>query len=95
MTVILQIEHPVTDFASWKQAFDADPIGRRAMGVRRHRVMCPAAEPRVVAVELEFDDTASAEICLAALRELWKGVEGAVMRDPQVCIFDVVETQEY
>jgi len=36
---ILNIEHAVPDFESWKAAFDGDPIGRERSGVRRYRVM--------------------------------------------------------
>jgi hypothetical protein len=31
----LQIEHGVRDYDAWKQAFDSDPVGREAGGVRR------------------------------------------------------------
>ena len=29
---ILRIEHPVPDYAAWKEAFDADPVGRERSG---------------------------------------------------------------
>ena len=31
----LRIQHSVPDFDAWKQAFDADPMDRKAAGVRR------------------------------------------------------------
>ena len=42
---ILRIEHPVRDFDIWKEAFDADPVGRERSGVRRCRVMRPVDDP--------------------------------------------------
>src|SRR5438034_94602 len=39
---IVQIEHPVTDFAAWKEAFDGDPLGREKSGVRSYRITGPA-----------------------------------------------------
>ena len=45
---ILRIEHPVADYAAWKQAFDADPVGRERSGVRSYRVMRPLDDDRSV-----------------------------------------------
>jgi hypothetical protein len=39
---ILQIEHGARDYEAWKQAFDSDPVGREAGGVRRYRIMRPS-----------------------------------------------------
>ena len=51
---ILQIEHRVNDFDTWKQAFDSDPVGRQQGGVRRYRVLRPTDDPNHVIVDLEF-----------------------------------------
>jgi hypothetical protein len=90
---ILQIEHPVRDFASWKAAFDADPVGRERGGVRGYRILRPVDDPGYVAVDLEFETVAEAESFLAALRELWRRAEAeGLMAGPQARIVEVVES---
>lgn len=93
----LQLEHAIKDFKMWKAAFDRDPIDRRSLGVRRHRVFRPVDDPKYVVVELEFDTTSEAEACRVALRELWGSRQAApaLMGDPRVRIVEAVEDQEY
>ncbi|MDA0167862.1 hypothetical protein OJ998_02090 [Solirubrobacter taibaiensis] len=57
---VVQLEHSVKDFEMWKGAFDRDPIDRRALGVRHHRVLRPLDDPHYVVVELDFDTTEQA-----------------------------------
>jgi hypothetical protein len=93
---ILQIEHPVRDFESWKAAFDSDPIGRQQGGVRGYRIFRPVDDASYVAVELEFDSAIQAEAFLAALRRLWARVEAeGLMASPQARIVEAVESFEY
>ena len=93
---ILQIEHPVRDFAAWKATFDADPVGRERGGVRRYRIVRPVGDPGYVAVELEFETLEAAESFLAALRELWRRAESeGLMAGPQARIVEAVESAEY
>lgn len=89
---ILRIEHRVTGFERWKQAFDADPLAREQSGVRRYTVLTSVDDPDYVLVDLEFDTADEAESMLEALRALWGRVD--VMRDPKARIVDVVETRE-
>jgi hypothetical protein len=91
---LLRIEHPVPDFATWKRAFDNDPLGRKGAGVRRYRVFRSVEDSRYVLVDLEFDTRAQAEAMLSALRKLWGQVEGAVIAKGQARIIEVVETVE-
>jgi hypothetical protein len=69
---LLQIEHEISDFATWKEAFDRDPIDRKGSGVRQYRVFQPVDDARRIGVELEFDDAETASSFLGKLRELWK-----------------------
>ena len=69
--IVIHIEHTVADFDRWKAAFDADPVGRRAGGVRQYRVYRSIDEPGRVAIDLEFDDRATAAAFEAGLRRLW------------------------
>jgi hypothetical protein len=91
MTTILRIEHPVSDFGRWRKAFDADPLGRDAHGVRRYRMMRATDDRNHVLIDLEFDDASSAEAMLVALRALWGGIE--VISDPQARIVELVDDQ--
>jgi hypothetical protein len=92
---ILRIEHPVPDFEGWKQAFDSDPVGRERSGVRRYAILRPVGDPNYVLIDLEFDTKSEAEALLAAMREVWRRVEGQVMSNPQARIIETVETKEY
>jgi hypothetical protein len=93
----LQLEHAIKDFAMWKAAFDRDPIDRRGLGVRRHRVLRPLDDPDYVLVELEFDTTSAAQACSAALSELWGSPQAApaLIGAPRVRIVESVEDHQY
>lgn len=90
---VLQIEHPVRSFGAWKAAFDRDPVGRRAGGVRRYRIYRPVDDPDCVALDLEFGDRSSAETFLAALERLWRSPEAAAALggSPRTRIVEVIE----
>lgn len=90
---ILRIEHPVADFDSWKNAFDADPVGRKKSGVRSYQVMRPVDNTNYVMVDLLFDTVKEAETMLDELRVLWSKVQGAVLaQEPATRIIELVET---
>jgi len=91
----LRIEHPVSDFASWKCAFDSDPVGRETAGVRRYRVLRPIDGSNHVMIDLEFDTAQEAAALLEAMRAVWAGPARAIMSDPRVWIADTVEEKEY
>ena len=93
----LQFEHAIKDFAMWKAAFDRDPIDRRDLGVRRHRVYRPVDDPNYVVGELEFATAAEAHACGDALRGLWNSREAApaLLGAPRVRIMEAVEDHEY
>lgn len=67
----LQIDHPVADFEAWRRAFEADPLGRRASGVRGYRVYREPGEAPLVRVDLDFGTVAEAEAFRGALQRLW------------------------
>lgn len=92
---VLRIEHPVMSYEAWKRAFDSDPVGRKASGVRSYRILRPVDDPAYVLIDLEFDELARAEAMLASLRTLWSRVEGRVIEDPQARIVEVVESEAY
>ncbi|HET6952547.1 MAG TPA: hypothetical protein VFI47_19355 [Acidimicrobiales bacterium] len=52
--VTLHIEHPVTDYGTWRAAFDRFTAVRREAGVVGERVSRPVDDPRYVVVALDF-----------------------------------------
>ena len=57
----LHIEHPITDFDTWRSAFDRFGEARRNAGVRGHRVLRPVDNPNYVVIDLDFDTRDQAE----------------------------------
>ena len=91
----VRIEHPVPNFEGWKKAFDSDPVGREKSGVRRYQVLRSIEDPNYVLIDLEFDSKTKAEAFLAAMREVWRRVDGTVITNPQARIVETVESKEY
>ncbi|MER5485719.1 hypothetical protein ABT024_21215 [Streptomyces sp. NPDC002812] len=74
----LHIEHPITDFAVWKSAFDRFASVRKEAGVRRHRVQRPVNDPAYVIVGLDFDTADQAERFLGFLQaRVWASPDNA------------------
>jgi hypothetical protein len=92
--VTLQIEHAVTDFDSWKQAFDRFAEVRRSSGVMRHRIHRPADDPRYVLIELDFGTGEEATKFLDFLTtRVWSTPASApaLIGTPQTRILDLVD----
>lgn len=90
----LHIEHPITDFAVWKSAFDRFAPAREEAGVRRHRVQRPVDDPAYVVVDLEFDSVERAEGFLEFLRtRVWSspGNAPALAGTPVTRILETAE----
>jgi hypothetical protein len=95
---ILRIEHKISDFDTWKTAFERDPIGRRQSGVRRHRILRPVDDPHYVMLDLEFASASEAEAFRDALeRDVWRSRQAApaLAGGPQTRIVETVENKEY
>ena len=74
----LHIEHPITDFATWRAAFDRFAEQRRAAGVTDHRVWRPVDDQRYVVVDLDFATTDQATAFLGFLRtQVWASPQNA------------------
>lgn len=93
----VQFEHPISDYTTWKAAFDRDPIDRRGLGVRSYRIHRPLDRPDYILGELDFDTTAQAEACATALEQLWRSRQAApaLAGAAQVRIVETVESHEY
>jgi hypothetical protein len=63
----LQIEHPVTDLALWRAAFDRFADRRRQGGVCGERVRRPVDDDHYVVVDLDFPTRDHAQRFLAFL----------------------------
>jgi hypothetical protein len=74
----LHIEHPVTDFDTWKAAFDQFAELRQKSGVREHRVQQPVDDASYVVIDLDFQTVGEAERFLDFLRTtVWAAPENA------------------
>ena len=93
--IILQIEHPVPDYSSWKKAFDIDPVNRKQSGVKSYRIFRQTDNPNYVIIELEFDKLDKAKGLLAAMQTIWKQIEGKIITGPKTRIIEMVEFVQY
>ena len=59
--VVLHIEHPVSDFATWQKAFSSFAGRRRQGGVTAERVCRPVDDERYVVIDLDFDTAEQAD----------------------------------
>ena len=74
----LHIQHPITDFDTWKGAFDRFAHARGRAGVTSHRIRQPENDPGFIVVDLEFEEAAQAHEFLDFLREnVWSSSETA------------------
>ena len=92
---VLQIEHSVRDFETWKVAFDGAADRRDAGRVRRYQVYRPVDDPNYIAVDLEFDSQAEAEDFKLGLEAMWRSPQAALVLggSPRARIVDTVETK--
>ena len=94
----LRIEHAISDFTTWKGAFDRFAGIRQRVGVRRHRIFQPVDDPAYVMLDLDFDEVSAAEAFLAILRrDVWGSSDAspALVGSPQARIIETVEGQEF
>jgi len=96
MVPILRIEHPTQDFATWKAAFDRDPVGRNKAGVQRYSIYQPVDNPRYVLIDLEFETVIQAERLLASMKQIWSsGAAGpALGGEPRTQILETMDVTQ-
>jgi hypothetical protein len=74
----LHIEHPISDYDTWKGAFDRFAEARGKAGVTSHRIRQPENDPAYIVVDLEFEETQQAHEYLGFLREnVWSNTDTA------------------
>lgn len=69
MSIVLHIEHRITDYPTWRAAFDSFAAARTEAGVRDERVARPVDDPNYIVVDLGFDSPAEAGEFLKFLTE--------------------------
>jgi len=92
----LHIEHAITDYRTWRAAFDRMASARENAGVRRHTVQQPVDDPDYIVVDLDFDTAADAAAFLAFLKtNVWASRENApaLLGAPQARILRPVESR--
>lgn len=89
MTTV-HIEHPISDFATWKAAFDRAAPLRAEARVRAYEIHQPVDDPAYVTIRLDFDNPADASAFLDKLRQLWTNRDAtpALRGTPQVRILE-------
>lgn len=91
----LHIEHPITDFDTWRSAFNQFADARRQAGVRAHRVQRPVDNPKYVVIDLDFDTTDEAQALLRFLTtQVWRIPENspALAGAPETMILEPAAT---
>ena len=85
--------HGVEDFEVWRAAFNRDPVGLSAIGVRHHRIYRPMDDPNYVIVELDVETVEAVDAILSAAGELWNtnGESPALTSAPTVKVLTLVE----
>lgn len=65
---VLHIEHPITDYDTWRSAFDGFADARAAAGVLRHNIQRPIDDDAYIVVDLTFETSEKAQEFLSFLR---------------------------
>jgi hypothetical protein len=89
----LHIEHPITDLATWRAAFDRFADRRRQGGVSAERVQQPVDDDHYVLVDLDFPTREQAERFLGFLKStVWasRDTSPALSGTPQTRILETV-----
>lgn len=69
MTATLHIEHGITDYPTWKAAFDRFADARSQAGVTAHRIRLLENDPRQIVIDLDFDTSHLAHAFSAFLHQ--------------------------
>ena len=87
----LHIEHRITDYDTWRVAFDRLAEARRRAGVIAGRVSRPVDDPKYIVVNLYFDTAQHATAFLDFLEtHVWASVAAAPALDgrPKTAILE-------
>jgi hypothetical protein len=88
----LHIQHVISDFKVWKEAFERFDGARQQAGVRSHQVRRPVDDPQYVVIDLDFDTLEQAEHFRDFLhRTVWASPTNspALIGAPETMILDI------
>lgn len=77
MIATLHIEHEITDYPTWKVAFDRFADVRRHAGVIDHRIRLEEDDDHQIVIDLDFDSTTRARAFAAYLHDTVWGTQKA------------------
>ena len=92
----LRIEHAISDYPTWKAAFDRLADVRRRAGVRGFAIRRPADDQHYLMLDLEFDGPEGAEAFGRFLTErVWSSPTSApaLAGVPRTRILDLLDTE--
>ena len=87
----LHIEHAISDFEVWREAFQQFDRARQQAGVRSHQVRRPVDDAQYVVIDLDFATTAEAERFRSFLHEeVWSSPANspALVGHPETMILE-------
>ncbi len=90
----LRIEHAITDYGTWKAAFDGFAEVRAGAGVRAHAIRRPLDDAGYLMLDLEFDTVDAAESFARFLHErVWSSPDAApaLAGVPRTRVLELVE----
>jgi hypothetical protein len=93
----LRIEHQITGYPEWKDAFDSFAGMRAAAGVRRHTVLRPVDDDRYILIDLDFETTEQASRFAAVLRDrIWSSSDSspALVGSPRTRILQTLDASD-
>jgi hypothetical protein len=93
----LRIEHEISDYKIWKNAFDSFAAARTQAGVDSVAIRQPVDDPRYVMLDLEFDTTSRAEAFAEFLHQrVWSSPTSApgLAGEPRTRILEVMPDLE-
>jgi hypothetical protein len=91
--VTLHIEHPITDYGTWRSAFDGFAEARRDAGVTGERISRPVDNQRYIVVDLDFESAEQAAGFLNFLETaVWSSPDASPALDgkPRTAILEPV-----
>lgn len=87
----LHIEHPISDYPTWRQAFDRLADHRQRAGVLAQRVHQPVGDAHFVVIDLDFASLSATEAFLEFLQtKVWSNRDNspALQGAPQTRILE-------
>jgi len=92
----LRIEHAISDYQTWRQAFEGFSEARRKAGVRGFTIRQPVDDPDYLTLDLEFGTAGQAEAFAGFLHgQVWSSATSspALAGTPQTRVLELRQRQ--